>query len=158
MNKDFFEIFFGESGEYYLGKLDQNEQGKRINFNLPAFFFGIFWFLYRRMYLQAFIILAFIYIYSIIEQFLWGNYLYNSDFATGIYLIDSLLFASFTGFFGNWIYINHAKRKIRKLLTKFESDELLLKKNLKKAGGTSHVWVLLGLCLIIVIYILNTMK
>ncbi|MDU0372763.1 DUF2628 domain-containing protein [Hymenobacter endophyticus] len=45
--------FFGRNAEYYLQTWRLRQKGKYITFNAAAFFLGLFWFLYRRMYLGS---------------------------------------------------------------------------------------------------------
>ncbi|MDV2440937.1 DUF2628 domain-containing protein [Acinetobacter gerneri] len=57
MQESYRETFVGEKYQkYYQSRFDQinNKNG----FNVAAFFLGIFWLLYRKMYLYSFIFFA----------------------------------------------------------------------------------------------------
>lgn len=150
----YFETFFKSSQEYYLRKLKQFQEGKRISFNLPALLFGCFWFIYRKMYKQALFLFAIIMVLSVLEQVLYRVfYPYNLELFQLIQISVNIAFGLFSGFFGNWIYINHANRKVNTLVQS-NSDEQVLLEKLSKSGGTSYAAhivaaIFLGLLIII---------
>jgi hypothetical protein len=158
MDKSYFEVFFGNSSKYYLKKLDNYERGQKISFNLAAFFLGIFWFLYRKMYRQALWILAATFLYSMVDHlFLQRYYTSYPDVADVMPLISNLVFAIFTGFFGNWLYISHAKKQIANLAAHTTNDETSLKQKLTVVGGTSHTGVLITLTVILIAYLMTVL-
>jgi len=61
-----YEAYFQKSKSYYLNRLDWYLKGQKYSFNLFAFLFGLFWFMYRKMYLEA----AVIFLAMIVEGFL----------------------------------------------------------------------------------------
>ncbi|MEC4003619.1 DUF2628 domain-containing protein [Flavobacterium sp. SUN052] len=154
MEKLYFEIFFKKSIEYYIDKVEKFEKGKRISFNLPAFLFGIFWILYRKMYKQSLLIFGIILIFTTAQQILFLKLNYSIELNKLIQFSINITLCFFVGFFGNWIYIKHAKKKINEALTKFDSDEILKKKYIAKTSGTSILTVISVLfCFILIMYL-----
>jgi hypothetical protein len=54
--KDLIGAYFLTNSKYYLDKFEKFENGEKFTFNFWAGFFGIIWFVYRKMYKQAVII------------------------------------------------------------------------------------------------------
>ncbi|RSK43552.1 DUF2628 domain-containing protein [Hymenobacter perfusus] len=128
--------FFGRNAEYYLQTWRLRQQGKYITFNAAAFFLGLFWFLYRRMYLVSVLIVALLTLEAEIEKQVTGV-----QRGIGATVLISLVNASLLGFFANSLYLWHAERKMRKLLALGLPREELLAR-LRRAGGNSW-WAIL---------------
>src|SRR5215813_2137730 len=65
-------LFVGAKyAKYYKEKFDQITPKKQMaGFNIAAFFLGIIWLFYRKMYLYGFIGIALIFILGVIEEML----------------------------------------------------------------------------------------
>ncbi len=132
-------VFFGPNSEYYLERWQLRQQGKYVTFNISAFFAGLFWFAYRRMYAVLFFILVALVLEAAAEEALIGEE--RNATAT---VLANILFTSLYGAFGNSLYLWDAERKMRKLVRLgLPKDELLVR--LRRAGGTS--WAFLGVIL-----------
>ena len=99
-----FELYFQKSKEYYLDKLTKYKSGQKFTFNIFAFLFGLFWFVYRKMYLQALIILLVIIGEGFIEQLILTNSV-DENTSSIINIISTIAIATITGLLGNNLYI-----------------------------------------------------
>ena len=94
-------IFIGPRADQYLKKWQKN----KYSFCWPALFFGIFWMLYRKMYLFSFYIFltAMMYVYVI---YMIGFQAQYSSFIAFLVPIAIALF-------GNFLYRTHVKSKVK---------------------------------------------
>lgn len=97
--------------QHYLDYFDKYQStGKKSSWNWAAFFFTFQWMLYRKMYLFSFsflilfVISTLSLIYLLTSNTLW--------IISCLFILASYLFF---GFFGNYIYYIHLKKKIKKL-------------------------------------------
>ena len=52
------EKFVGKNSDYYVRKFEEMQiTGNKISWNWPAFFISGYWMLYRKMYIQALIMI-----------------------------------------------------------------------------------------------------
>lgn len=148
-----YEAFFQRNAHYYLEKLEQEKNGRKYTFNIYAFLFGFFWFLYRKMYVAAFLLLSFLLIEGIAEsyflQFVADDMTVNI-ISWGINLIVWTL----TGFMANHFYLKKASAVVNKI-----NNEILPEKDvlqyLKKKGGTSYIFLLPIILLALAFFIYN---
>ncbi len=129
--------FIGKNSDYYLQKwgFTNGVVTKETSWNWAAFFFGIFWLGYRKMYRYIIIFLASFLALDLLLLLLNVNvaFLCAMDQAIGIGISITL------GLFGNYFYYLHGRRKIRELKT----AKLTNKRDLARIGGTSGLGVLL---------------
>ncbi|WP_126652359.1 DUF2628 domain-containing protein [Chryseobacterium aureum] len=142
-----YEDFFQESSSYYLEKLNLFEKGKKFTFNYAALIFGIFWFLYRKMYLEAIVIYSLFYIESCFESFFLVKIIGTEQTKLVCYCI-SIIMLIIIGFCGNLLYFSKAKRTIKKAEEKFLTYEQQ-KEYLSKKGGTTLLYAILVMLIII---------
>jgi Protein of unknown function (DUF2628) len=140
INEEYLVAFFGKNTDYYLHKWREWQQGRRISFNLAAFFAGLFWFVYRRMYRVAGLILLLVIVEAQVEQWLLPASLESQGRAVAASVVLATIFSAF----GNWIYLSYARRKITRILRRETSEEAILRQ-LRRQGGTS--WTLILVCL-----------
>ncbi len=88
------------------------ENNSKIAFNWAAFLFGIYWLLYRKMYLYAFCMLI-IATFLILVLLLSGI---NQHYFMSACLILNLIFNVTLGFWGNTLYRNFALAKVKKYM------------------------------------------
>ena len=123
--------FIGKSANFYIERWIRIEYGDKISFNFAAFLFGAFWFLYRKMYLEAFIVMIFFAVKpSITNSFIDENSPLN--------LLFTIITGTVLGFTGNLIYYHSAKRKINRIVAASVSEETALV-SIAKRGGTSKM-------------------
>ena len=114
-----------------------NTDNKKFNFqsfNLAGFFLGSFWFCYRKMYLAAFLIIMGITVIDLVLMYLLGMEKYS--------MLGQSLFigvwAGFAGVMGNYFYLNHSVKKIKKITDTY-TDSAVINEQLAKQGGTSWI-------------------
>ena len=149
---DLFELYFQRNSAYYLDKLEKYKLGKKYSFNLFPFLFGFFWFLYRKMYIQAFFFAVLIIAADYIQQMIGSDA--NGDPNIYINIFSTFLFATITGFIGNTLYVQQAERTIANAKTKF-TDQAAIHKYVKQKGGVSYGFLILLALAIIFFFIMN---
>lgn len=148
---ELFENFFQEKKDYYLEKLELYRQGIKITFNFTALIFGLFWFLYRKMYLEAAIIYSFIVVESMGEQIFLPQ-LIGQDNSFIFSIISTVMIFLIVGFTGNVLYIKKSLRVVHKA-KKITSDVEEQKTWIYKKGGTSFIYIGLIITVIVLIAI-----
>ena len=122
--------FVKDNKEYYREKFTQMKNNNMpISWNWGAFLFSGFWFLYRKMYLPAAIIL------------LTDTLMTNMTGSRLTTWIISLL----CGIFANYQYLDYCENRVSKI-NKLDCEEK--QKRLSKQGGVSMISVIIGFILI----------
>jgi len=121
-------IFVGKNADYYISKWEEVSENK-ISWNRAAFFFGLLWFGYRKMYPHAFGFMIFSLILQIIQTKM------NTD--PLIIGLTNLAISIFIGMFGNYLYYEYAKSKVQEIESKI-TDEKNLYIELARQGGASY--------------------
>lgn len=131
--KDFLAAFFQRRYAYYTERAEQFEAGKKFTFNPYAFLFGFFWFLYRKLYAEAFIILLLVFAESLIETLILSMFGLENNAA--IDFLSGIACGIVIGFCANYLYIRKALKQVA-IAQACAGDEEALAYMLKK-GGTS---------------------
>ena len=129
------EMYVGEQKQaYYMSKwskLDVNRKFFRYwSWNWAAFFFGPFWFIYRKMYLWGILILA---IPIILSYILPTN--------------RSVCASLFFGACANWLYLSTAEKEIMKIRSSVREE--LCERRVIEKGGTNIAGCILSVILVI---------
>lgn len=120
-----YTLFFKRESDYYLERLNiMEESDKRAFFNPYIFVFGMFWFLYRKLYVEAFVIILIALLLSITFGDIVGGIL-------------SLILTILTWFYGNFLYILKAQRVVAKSKANITGG---MENYLRKKGGVN--WLL----------------
>jgi hypothetical protein len=148
----YLKAYFLIQSDYYFEKYKSYKSGDKIIFNVWPFLFGIFWFLYRKLWLEAFVILL---LYLIIYTLNTGiaepdnewlvNSLFNIIIATGL------------GFSGNYFYLKNAEKKVQSVLSTI-SDEKQRVRVLSKKGGVSLAPYFLLFVFLSIMVVLNAIQ
>ena len=138
MDKNFYlRYFFGPQADYYDSVAEDLHEGTS-RFNIAAFFLGVFWMAYRKMYVYTAALYGFLFAEGLAE-----NWLIPELSQTYGYMVASnLVIGSIIGFFGNRLYIGFARRRVAQLIGDVPADapptpELVAR--LRRAGGVSWV-------------------
>lgn len=150
VDDELFEAYFKKGTEYYNSVLVDVKAGKKAIFGIFPFLLSIFWMLYRKMYLPAFVSLIIVTLFSEFLEYIVFNYFSNIS-TSGFTAIHNIAVATIFGFFGNWLYIKDAERKIIKLQNKYADRETLINE-VRKKGGTDLFSPLLLLAILILIF------
>ncbi len=143
----YLKAYFFIQPDYYLDVYKSYKAGEKFNFNIWPFLFGIFWFLYRKLWFEAMIILL---IYLFI--FFVNIGIIESDKEWLINTVINFITATVFGFVGNYFYLKNAEKQINKVLsTTLDEKERI--KILNKKGGVSlapYIFLFLILSIMIV--------
>lgn len=152
IDEKYLIAFFGKNADYYLHKWREWEQGRRISFNAAAFFAGLLWFIYRRMYWVVGLILLLILVENEVEQQLVQRFAFPlaPENQTRTVVFNLLLATCFSAF-GNCIYLSYTRRKIQRVLQRETSEEAILRQ-LRRRGGVS--WTAILVCLVLFVGLL----
>jgi len=142
-----YEAYFQKSKSYYLNRLDWYLKGQKYSFNLFAFLFGLFWFMYRKMYLEA----AVIFLAMMVEGFLESLILPTNsgwEIEKLVNIISTFVIASIAGLVGNYFYFRKAGKVIERAKMKFAGSEQQIS-FLKERGGVSYFFlVIIFVCIV----------
>jgi hypothetical protein len=137
---ELYEAYFGEDPSYYTDRLEEYEQGHKFTFNFCAGFFGLGWFLYRKMYVGAILLFVFniLEFYVATELISFINPI--EDLNYHLLKFINLLFCFITvAYLGNYIYIRKSLHVVGKVLSEHKTEEP--KRNdlsyLRMKGGVS---------------------
>jgi hypothetical protein len=145
---EYYRAYFGKDSDYYLPIMRDFYHGKKFTFNVWAFILGLFWQLYRRLYLPILFFITVIIVQSVIQAAII-SYLDLSELTrTLMHLIDPLIFALIYGFTGNYFLMRKAHKKTLQILSAKEDEETILQK-LEKAGSGNSTGVIV--CIVSII-------
>jgi hypothetical protein len=134
--------FVGPRADYYLRRWQRlaQEPDKPLGFNWAAFWLGLFWLLYRKMYGVFWITVGVVTGITVLESLVS-----RGDPPKMLDSIIALATATFLGTFGTHLYYIHARRRIASLTADGRVDSQYL----AGAGGVSWVGVsiFVALCL-----------
>lgn len=137
-NKEFYENYFQKNSDYYINQIESfNERGK-YSFSVAAFFLGIFWMAYRKMYIHLLIIIGIIYAETFIEEMLLNLNVISSSTYEIIDKLSMLVWGIVIGSISNRLYISKSQKDIKKILEE-NSNEEQIKDLLSRKGGTSWI-------------------
>jgi len=150
---ELYKAFFQKRSNYYLEQLNYYEKGRKFRFSYASFIFGIFWFLYRKMYLEFFIILTVFYVESIFENLVLIK-LIGIEQTKFFSFVVTIIVLITMGIIGNNLYIKKAKKTIEKAEMKFTNLDQQ-KEFLTKKGGTSFLYVIILLVLFFLVFLIQ---
>ena len=137
-NKEFYENYFQKNSDYYINQIESfNERGK-YSFSVAAFFLGVFWMAYRKMYIHLLIIIGIIYAETFIEEMLLNLNVISSSTYEIIDKLSMLVWGIVIGSISNRLYISKSQKDIKKILEE-NSNEEQIKDLLSRKGGTSWI-------------------
>lgn len=146
----YLNVYFGSQSNYYTNMYKEFLNGRKFTFNVISFFFGPFWFLYRKLYIQGLLLLL---LAAAVEQ-LGLLVLKHSGLAeniqTMIYLVLNLSLSMLAGFMGNYLYMRKMEKNMEEVIVATENEEQRIKLLQKKGGTWILAYVIGGLLLIIV--------
>jgi hypothetical protein len=135
---DYFKVYFNRSSEYYIERLEWYLSGKRMSFNIFAFFFNALWLAYRKMYKKLLLVMLIAFLTGILISILDFSGLLSSSTLSDVEMISYLLIPSFVGIFANKWYIKKSISTIENTMTQESNTEKMIEL-LKKKGGTSVI-------------------
>lgn len=139
------QIFVGKNYAYYAKKWDAAiRPGSLKGYNVAAFFLGVFWLVYRKMYQYAAIFMGLIALDIVIESLL-PNPLPDAV-SHGINIGIAVAF----GALGNTLYKTHVDKKVKEITANFPPEQVAAE--LAKQGGVNPkaAWGFAALVLLLV--------
>ncbi|MBD2702445.1 DUF2628 domain-containing protein [Spirosoma sp. BT702] len=142
----YLPYFFGPQAEYYVQASEEIETGK-VQFNGAAFLAGVLWMGYRKMYGQAFITAVIIFAENLAEELIFPpkNQAGNSS------AIVTILINLLVGFISNRLYVNHATRRVNRILAENSgASQERLTDLISQQGGVTWYgpFIVLGIILV----------
>jgi hypothetical protein len=142
---DAIQNFVGKNYEYYQRKwVFARTPAALKGFNVAAFFLGVVWMVYRKMYMYAAIVFGLLLLDAVVESFLPLPEAIGKGLTWGIYAAFGLL--------GNYMYKIHVDEKISQITAAFPIEQV--DAELAKQGGVNlaGAWVF-GVVLIAIVSI-----
>lgn len=141
-NVNAITTFVGKNADYYQNKWLKSKNGGSMGFNPAAFFLGVMWLIYRKMYLYALIVAGLLILDMVIESY------YPLPAAFGQALTWAI--AGIFGSLGNAWYKTHTDKKIAVITATFPPDQVSAE--LARQGGVNPAaaWGI-GITLVVVI-------
>ena len=140
---DPIQIFVGKNYDYYQRKWALTNTSVSIkSFNVAAFFLGIVWMIYRKMYLYAAIVTTFLVADAIIETYYPLPEAAGKALTWGVYIAFGLL--------ANLMYKTHVDKKLKDISANFPPEQV--NAELAKQGGVNlaGAWAF-GVLLILIV-------
>jgi len=137
-NRELYKNYFQENSDYFIEQMERfNERGK-YSFSVAAFFLGVFWMAYRKMYLHILIILGIIYAETFIEELLLNLNIISNGTYELIDKLSMLVWGIIIGSLSNRLYISKSQKIVSKILKENSNDEQINELIIQK-GGTSWI-------------------
>lgn len=133
-----YKNYFQHNSDYYLEQIEGSNGRGKYTFNAAAFFFGVFWMAYRKMYLHVLIILGISYAIGVILEMLLNFSVISNELYE---LIDGLsvpVWGIVIGLIANRLYILKSQKTVNKILAE-NSNEEQVNELINKEGGTSWI-------------------
>lgn len=139
---DTVATFVGKNAAYYQKKWLNAKNGGSMGFNPAAFFLGVMWLIYRKMYAYALIVAGLLIVDMVIESY------FPLPMAFGQALTWAI--AGIFGSLGNNWYKNHTDKKIAAITAAFPPEQVSAE--LAKQGGVNPAaaWGI-GITLVVII-------
>lgn len=134
-----YAAYFKKDIEYYLNTFERYRNGNKYVFNVYAFFFGVFWFMYRKMYREALIIILVIVAEGYLEDILTAGM--NETAIKVVTRISTIAIGIIVAMLANALYIRKAESIIGKAKQE-QTDQEDLISDLQKKGGVSYLFLI----------------
>ncbi len=137
-DKELYKAYFQKNSDYYISQIESYNERGRYSFSVAAFFLGLFWMGYRKMYLHVIIIAAIIFAEGIIEETLLQTNTISFNAYGIIDKISTLIWGIVISSIANRLYISKSQRTIKKILNENSNEEQIMDLIARK-GGTSWI-------------------
>lgn len=150
--EDFYRAVIGpKNQDYYLARFQQFDQAGKAatSWHWPAFFVTFYWFLYRKMWINALIYFFLPYI-ALIPMAIIATVVGDSiEALSGMYIAYLLAIFIIPGVYGNALYYRHCKSQIQDVSRSSKDPQRQLGE-LSGKGGTSNIVLIVILLLVFV--------
>jgi hypothetical protein len=141
-------LFVGKKSDYYINKWNKAKNNQ--SWNWAAFFTGLFWVGYRKMYKVIFITFGIFLLLDIITILVNSPVLDNLN-NYGVSVGMAVVF----GTSGNYFYSLLAKRRIQKIKDAYPNNPEVQAREIQKQGGSSWKGVFISLAVFVLYIVLN---
>lgn len=146
----YWSSYFGSESTYYMGELEKLRAGRSQEFRVVAFFFGMLWMTYRKMYVVALSTFLLIMLEGTLEGVVEEIFPDVAGIVEGAGSLISIGLSVAMGIYGNRLYLWDARRNIRQVLLEMPaSHDQEIMDRIARRGGTSGLAVLLALVLLV---------
>ncbi len=146
---ELFEVYFQKSKVYYTEKLQRFNNGEKYTFNVTAFFFGIAWFLYRKMYVEAVAIFGILILETVFDELFINQYGTQTTVKL-VSLIINIITAGLVGGMANYLYFTKANKIIALAKINFNNNDKQIV-FLKKNGGVNLALLMVVIAIIVLL-------
>jgi Tfp pilus assembly major pilin PilA len=144
---DEFRSFIGKNAGYYITKFKKFESDRsdkiQVTWNWPAFFFGFWWFIYRRLYLSA------LFVFAINLMPFCTRLIFDISTSNILGIVFGLLLMIIWGASANYIYYKRAKKKIAEIENLYPIT-ITRHAELARTGGVNRIAIVLPLTIAII--------
>ncbi|RED42769.1 uncharacterized protein DUF2628 [Winogradskyella eximia] len=147
-NRIQYENYFQSNSDYYLEQMAKIDSRKKFTFNIAAFFLGIFWMAYRKMYIHIVIVFGIIFAEMLIEEMLLDLGVISYAVYETIDFLSMFIWSFLFATLSNGLYISKTKKEIRKILNENENTKIQNELISKKGGVNSFAPFILLLIII----------
>lgn len=155
-NEKYLKAYFGTHSDYYLEKYKSYKSRDKFKFSIWVFLLGIFWFLYRKLWIEAFVIFLIFLIIDIIGIRIVESLSIDADIKWLIYFLSRNIAAIGLGFIGYFFYLKNAEHKVNVVLSNVSDEEERIN-ILKKKGGVSWVPYIILFIIIAILIVWNAL-
>lgn len=153
-NEDYLRAYFVNQSDYYIERYKYYHAGHKFNFSIVIFLCGMFWFLYRKLYVEFGLILAVLFTLSITEAMLFDALGISESLQQTYGYILTLVVTFIISMTGEYLYLRRADKRIKEVLdaTDNEQERIAL---LTIKGGVSLIPFIVILLIILYLVIVN---
>jgi hypothetical protein len=148
-NERYLLAYFGKQSGYYLRCYQSFQSGHRFTFNIGAFFGGLFWVMYRKLFRQVLIMIAVIFVIALVEEFLYVRLKLNGSAEQATTLVINFVVWMALSFGGNYLYIQQTDKNLNAILNATPDEEKRMLLLRKKGGVSSFPFYLIGFFILI---------
>lgn len=152
-NRINYENYFQSNSDYYIEQMEKFENGNKFTFNVVAFFLGVFWMAYRKMYIHIVIVFGILFTEMLIEEMLLDFGVISYAVYEIIDLISMFVWSFLMATLSNRFYISKTKKDLYKILSENQDNEVRSKLISKKGGVNSYAPLILIAILLSLVFL-----
>ena len=137
-NREIFEKYYQNSPSYYIKQLESYQESGKCSFSVAAFFLGLFWMAYRKMYRVVLIIIGIILAETIIEEMLLNFNVISPDAYEVIDRLSMLVWGGVIGIISNKLYIKRSIKDVEEVLSNNYNDNDI-NDSITRKGGVNWI-------------------
>jgi hypothetical protein len=147
-DQELYAAYFGRSADYYLDVLERFRNGQRFVFNPFSLIMGLMWFLFRKLYREAFMFFFISILLGFMQTYIFRFPVIAAHQQSISFVVTILLNLSY-GIFGNYLYMRKAMKEVAFAKSQSASKDDVLAYLSYKGGTTMHpVFILIILFLV----------